>query len=73
MAYKCGDCCAEAGKNHNVNCDIERCPKCKHQLLSCECDFPEITVDEKYLIDSDNIRWKRFIVVGLDEDFSAGD
>jgi len=69
MKYKCGDCGKEKGKNHSISCDIERCPKCNTQLLSCECEFPEITTDEKYLIDENGKKWKRYVVMSLEEDF----
>ena len=34
---RCGDCNCKKGEYHHANCDIERCPKCKGQLLSCGC------------------------------------
>lgn len=33
----CGDCKAENGEQHYPGCDIERCPLCGGQLLTCEC------------------------------------
>lgn len=32
----CGDCGAKVGDYHKVYCDIQRCPICKGQLLSCD-------------------------------------
>ena len=34
---RCGDCGVKAGHNHHPGCDMERCPKCHHQLISCGC------------------------------------
>ena len=33
----CGDCAATEGEMHSLGCDMERCPKCAGQLISCGC------------------------------------
>jgi hypothetical protein len=33
----CGDCAVERGGVHHHGCDLEQCPACKGQLLSCGC------------------------------------
>ena len=33
----CGDCGCKVGEQHLKYCDIERCPCCELQLLSCDC------------------------------------
>lgn len=34
---RCGDCGARFGYYHHPGCDMEACPKCGNQLLSCDC------------------------------------
>lgn len=33
----CHDCGASVGEPHHVGCDVERCPRCEGQLISCDC------------------------------------
>ena len=35
---RCGDCGAVPGHYHHVGCDLERCPVCGDQLISCRCN-----------------------------------
>lgn len=35
---RCGDCGAVAGHYHHVGCDLQRCPICGNQLISCGCN-----------------------------------
>jgi hypothetical protein len=37
--YLCGDCEAADGEIHDLGCDLEDCPRCGGQLISCGC-FP---------------------------------
>jgi hypothetical protein len=41
-AGRCGDCGVEPGGFHHLGCDLQRCPRCQRQLLSCGCPFDEL-------------------------------
>lgn len=34
---RCHDCNVAVGQYHHPGCDMERCPKCTGQLISCGC------------------------------------
>ena len=34
---RCHDCGIKHGNYHHPNCDVEQCPRCGGQLISCGC------------------------------------
>lgn len=40
-AKRCGDCGVTRGGWHHPGCDIQECPMCGRQMLSCGCRFDE--------------------------------
>lgn len=38
LDHRCHDCGVALGRIHHPGCDLEECPRCHGQLLSCECD-----------------------------------
>lgn len=44
----CHDCNAGRGKIHHYGCDMERCPKCDGQIISCGCEFIKFQITKKY-------------------------
>ena len=37
----CHDCGITNGQYHTPGCDVERCPKCGNQAITCDCSFAE--------------------------------
>jgi hypothetical protein len=42
---RCHDCGAQEGEFHKPGCDMERCPFCGGQLISCECAYKKLGID----------------------------
>ena len=43
MKMNCPDCGVRRGQVHIPGCDVEKCPLCSRQLISCECPISEYT------------------------------
>jgi hypothetical protein len=50
----CGDCGCKVGEQHSMGCDIERCPACTMQLISCDCQ-------PVYQVTKEQIKNKQFM------------
>jgi hypothetical protein len=35
----CHDCYCPSGGFHHAGCDVEQCPRCGSQAISCDCDM----------------------------------
>jgi len=42
--HDCHDCNTPLGGIHHANCDMERCPKCGTQFITCGCGPGELPV-----------------------------
>jgi hypothetical protein len=42
---RCGDCGALPGGRHDPGCDVQQCPLCGRQMISCGCRFDEDGTD----------------------------
>jgi hypothetical protein len=42
MKGRCGDCGVLPGGFHHLGCDIQVCPGCRRQLITCDCDWDEL-------------------------------
>lgn len=44
--YPCHDCAVVRGEYHVPNCDVEECPKCREQAISCGCNYNDKEVEK---------------------------
>jgi len=43
VSARCPDCAAQPGMLHKLGCDVEKCPECGWQYISCDCPAEETT------------------------------
>jgi hypothetical protein len=43
---QCHDCGCQEGEIHELGCDMERCPFCGGQLISCDCRYKLLGIDD---------------------------
>ena len=41
VSDRCGDCGVKPGGFHHLGCDLQRCPLCRRQFITCDCVFDE--------------------------------
>ena len=66
---KCHDCPALEGEYHEPGCDVERCPFCGDQLISCDCCDKVLNIDhapgtrvyELGLTRKQQMQWERLL------------
>ena len=44
---KCHDCAVPEGQIHQQGCDMERCPFCGGQLISCDCAYLQLKLRDR--------------------------
>lgn len=46
IRHVCGDCAVLKSELHVPGCDVEECPSCGGQLITCDCPFDERAEDD---------------------------
>lgn len=56
---RCGDCGVARDGQHHPGCDVQRCPSCRGQMMTCGCRFDEDGPDDDDLDDELDHDWER--------------
>src|SRR6266436_4679064 len=59
----CGDCGVKEGQLHVLRCDMETCPFCGNQLLSCGCIYKKLGITDPHprLTDAQREDWEKLL------------
>lgn len=49
-ADRCGDCGVKRRGYHHFGCDLELCPRCRNQLISCGCCWADEDTESLVLV-----------------------
>lgn len=65
---KCHDCNVNIGKQHLPGCDMEECPFCHQQLISCDCCYKMLGIDSEQepvysqgLNEEQEMKWEKLL------------
>lgn len=55
VGRRCPDCGIAAGGYHHLGCDIETCPRCRGQQISCGCSWIDESTESIMAVAGDTI------------------
>ncbi len=66
MKGRCRDCRCHEGELHAFGCDMERCPFCGGQLISCECIYRELHIEITLEVEANGVtdeQWDKWLAM----------